>query len=601
MSNNVESEVSVDAGDNVLAALHERARTHPTDPALLVVSNGSVETLSAADVLARVRTLAAGLVGAGVGAGDRVAIFSHARVEWALVDYAIWQAGAVGVTIYETSAPDQVRWILQNSGATVVVVENSALADVVEQVRPDVTGLGQVFVIDDGGLDELDQLGTHVTEAELDARAASIGHDSIATLVYTSGTTGRPKGCALSHYNIIWTIRQIISAEPELVGPSNRTLTFLPLAHVLARVVQLTAVTAGVPVAFGGGMRTMLGDLATVKPTWLTVVPRVLEKVHDGAAQKAGSGPQRRVFDWADRVARDMGAHRSAGTSPPWHLRASHRLADALVYRNIRSVMGGELRYVISGGAPLHEDLGRFFGGIGVEVLEGYGLTETTGPATVHRVGHSRPGTVGPPLPGVGVRIADNGEIQLSGGVIFQGYWANDEATAEVFDDGWFRTGDIGEIDSDGHLLITGRMKDLIVTAGGKNIAPAILEVGVAAHPLVSHAVIVGDDRRFVSALLTLDLQNLGAWAHQHGKHVSSPGHLVVELADDPDLLAELQTAIDQVNEQMSQAEGIRAFRVLTGDFTVESGELTPTMKVKRSTVIARRAAVVESIYARAD
>ena len=601
MSDIVEKEVPVDAGDNVLAALYERANTHGSDPAMLILADGATETLTASDVVVRVRKLAAGLIGAGVGAGDRVAIFSHARFEWALVDYAIWQAGAASVTIYETSALDQVRWILQNSGASVVIVESAELAAIVEQARTDVPGLGQVFTIDSGGLEQLEKLGAGVDDAELDARADTIAHDTTATLVYTSGTTGRPKGCTLTHHNIIWTIRQIMACEPELVGPSNRTLTFLPLAHILARVVQLTAVSAGVPVAFGGGIRTLLSDLESVQPTWLTVVPRVLEKVHDGAAEKAGTGVRRRIFDEAARVARDIGAHRAAGATPPWHLRASYRVADALVYKSIRSAMGGQLEFVISGGAPLHEGLSSFFNGLGVEVLEGYGLTETTGPATVHRVGHSKPGTIGPPLPGVGVRISDIGEIQLSGGAIFRGYWENEEATAEAFDGEWFRTGDIGEIDSDGHLVITGRMKDLIVTAGGKNIAPAPLELAVAAHPLVSHAVVVGDDRKFVSALLTLDLQSLGAWASEHHKQVSSPGHLAIELSDDTDLLAELQEAVAGVNEQVSRAEGIRAFRVLSDDFTVESGELTPTMKVKRSKVIENHADVVESIYGPSD
>ncbi len=601
MSGTDETEAQVDATDNVLAALHERASTHPSDPAMLVVADGAVETLSASDVVARVRKLAAGLVGAGVDVGDRVAIFSHSRLEWALVDYAIWQAGATSVTIYETSALDQVRWILQNSGAEVVIVESADLAAIVEQARPDVPGLGDVFTMEGGGLEELEKLGDGVDDAQLDARAATIEHDNTATLVYTSGTTGRPKGGALTHHNIIWTIRQIIVCEPELVGPSNRTLTFLPLAHILARVVQLTAISVGVPVAFGGGIRTLLKDLETVQPTWLTVVPRVLEKVHDGAAQKAGTGVKRRIFDEAARVAKDVGAHRAAGTAQPWHLRASHRVADALVYKSIRAAMGGQLRFVISGGAPLHEDLGRFFSGLGVEVLEGYGLTETTGPATVHRVGHSKPGTVGPPLPGVDLRISDIGEIQMSGGVVFSGYWENEEATSEAFDGEWFRTGDLGEIDSDGHLVITGRMKDLIVTAGGKNIAPAVLELGVSAHPLVSHVVIVGNDRKFVSALLTLDVQSLGAWASEHDRHVSSPGHLVVELLDDPELQAELQGAVDHVNEQVSRAEGIRAFRVLPREFTVESGELTPTMKVKRSKVIENHRDVVEDIYGPSD
>ncbi|MGI9603731.1 MAG: AMP-dependent synthetase/ligase [Acidimicrobiales bacterium] len=595
--NSSERPVSVPAADNVLAALYDRAAIDGASTALLVKSADGFEQLSVAEMVARVRTLAAGLVGAGVSAGDRVVIFSHARLEWALADYAVWQAGAVSVTIYETSSADQVAWILANSGATLAIVESEDLAEKVEAARDHAPHLGSVFTIEAGGLEQLEALGADIDGAVLDDRAATIAHDQPATLVYTSGTTGRPKGCVLTHENLIWTIRQVIAIAPELVGPGNRTLTFLPLAHILARVVQLTAITAGVPVAFGGGVRTLLPDLADVKPTWLTVVPRVLEKVHDGAAQKAGTGFKRRIFDEASKVAKEVGEHRVAGTSVPWHLRLAHKVADAAVYGSLRAAMGGQLRYVISGGAPLHEELGYFFKGVGVEVLEGYGLTETTGPATVHRVGRSKPGTVGPPLPGVDARISDDGEIQLRGPLVFRDYWENEEATAEAFDGDWFRTGDLGEIDDQGHVAITGRIKDLIVTAGGKNIAPAPLETAIAGHTLISHAVVVGDDRPFVSALVTLDMQSLGAWANEHGRQVSSPGHLIEELADDPELHGELQAAVDEANQLVSRAEGVRTFRVLSGDFTVASGELTPTMKVRRSIVIDNHAEIVERIY----
>jgi len=587
----------VDPSDNVLQALHERAATSPNAAALLVLDQGTTSTITASEMLARVRSLAAGLVGAGVEVGDRVAIFSHSSAEWALADYAVWQAGATSVTIYETSSPDQVSWILSDSGAVAAIVENDELAAVVESVRDDAPDLGQVFTIADGGLDELEALGTSVVPTELDERAATIAHDHAATIVYTSGTTGRPKGCVVTHLNLIWTIRQITISAPDLIGPGNRTLTFLPLAHILARVVQLASITAGVPVGFGGGIRTLLDDLADLQPTWLTVVPRVLEKVHDGAAQKAGTGIKRKIFDRAADTARKMGAHVVAGTTPPIHLKVEHAIADRLVYGNIRAAMGGELKWVISGGAPLHSDLALFFSGVGVEVLEGYGLTETTGPATVDRPGHAKPGTVGPPLAGVDVKISDQGEILIKGNVVFQGYWQNEGATDEAFVDGYFRTGDYGKIDADGHVVITGRMKDLIVTAGGKNIAPAPLEAAIAAHPIVSHAVVVGDDRPFIAALLTLDMQALGLWANERGRHVNAPGHLIEELSGDPDLHIELQKAVDAANEGVSRAEGVKVFRVLTTDFTVSSGELTPTMKVRRSIVINNHATIVESIY----
>ncbi|MGI9624464.1 MAG: AMP-dependent synthetase/ligase [Acidimicrobiales bacterium] len=600
MSDTATEELAVvDPADNVLQALYQRAASKGSDTVLVTAEGDELTEMSADEVVSNVRALAAGLVGAGVKVGDRVALFSHARTEWALLDYAIWQAGAVSVTIYETSSPDQVEWILQNSGATVALVEDAERASTVESVRSETPDLQSMFLIEGDGLAELKKLGADVAGDELDQRAATIDHAKPATMVYTSGTTGRPKGCVLTHLNLIWTIRQVINTAPALVSPGNRTLTFLPLAHILARIVQLTAISGGVPVAFGGGIRTLLGDLALVRPTWLTVVPRVLEKVHDGAAQKAGTGVQRKIFDHASDVARQVGAHKVAGTTPSVPLRLQHRVADALVYRKLRAAMGGDLKYVISGGAPLHEDLAVFFNGIGVEVLEGYGLTETTGPATVDRPGHAKPGTVGPPLAGVDVRISELGEIQLKGNLVFQGYWQNNAASAEAFDNGWFRTGDFGEIDEDGHVVITGRMKDLIVTAGGKNIAPVPLETRVASHRLVSHAVVVGDDRPFVAALVTLDVQSLGSWASDNGRQVGAPGQLVEELADDPDLLQEVQAAVDVANEHVSRAEGIRTFRVLQADFTVASGELTPTLKVRRSTVIANYSEVVEQIYER--
>ena len=592
-----EAVATVDPKDNVLQAFLERASSHGSDTAIMISSENGVDTLSTAEVVGKVRSLAKGLVGAGIGVGDRIAIFGHARVEWALLDYAIWQAGAISVTIYETSAPHQVKFILEDSGATAAIVEDADLLAIVDDARSDLPALGKAFTIDDGGLDALITLGESVEDSVLDERVATIEHSNPATFVYTSGTTGRPKGCVLTHLNLIWTVRQLVQTAPELVGPENRTLTFLPLAHILARVVQLTAFSAGVPVAFGGGISTLLPDLAAVKPTWLTVVPRVLEKVHDGAAQKAGGGVKRQIFDFAEGVAKDVGAHKVAGTTPPIHTRLAHKVCDSLVYSALRDAMGGELTHVISGGAPLRSDLGFFFNGIGVEVLEGYGLTETTGPATVHRVGHSKPGTVGPPLPGVDVRISELGEIQLAGNLVIDGYWQNQDANDDSFEDGWFRSGDLGEIDADGHVVITGRMKDLIVTAGGKNIAPAPLESGVAVHPLVSHAVVVGDDRPFVAALLTLDPEGLAIWAESNNRTAPSGSTLAEELVSDPDLEKELQKAVDSANDGVSRAEGIRAFRVLPDEFTVDSGELTPTMKVRRANVIENRSDVVESIY----
>ncbi len=598
MAANDDQPVTVPPDDNVLRALQTRFDDEPSADAILYRDGGRFTSMSVAEMMSAIRALAAGLVGAGVGVGDRVVIFSKASAQWALLDYAIWQAGGVTVTIYETSSADQVAWILEDSGATTAIVENGEMLAMVEGARSSAPELGDVFTIDDGGLDELRQRGVDVDESELDRRASTIDQAAPATLVYTSGTTGRPKGCTLTHRNLIWTIRQVTAIAPELIGPGNRTLTFLPLAHILARAVQLTAITSGVPVAFGGGIDTLLDDLAEVKPTWLTVVPRVLEKVYEGAGKKAGSGLKRRIFDEAVAAAKAFQHNRAAGRDQPLLVKVRHGIADRLVYGNIRDAMGGELTHVISGGAPLSGELSAFFSGMGVEVLEGYGLTETTGPATVHRVGGAKPGTVGPPMPGVDVRIAEGGEIQLAGDLVFEGYWRNTEETERSFDGTWFRTGDIGEVDDDGHVVITGRMKDLIVTAGGKNVSPGPLEAALGTHRLIDHAVVIGDEKPFIASLITLDPEELATWASEHDRDPSSE-NLAGRLANDDELRAELQKAIDEVNQSVSQAERIKSFQVLDSTFTVASGELTPTMKVKRATVIGNRADAISRIYQR--
>ena len=599
MATNEERPVEVKPDDNVLSALRGRLATEPTSEALRYRDGTGFASMSVEEMVAEVEALAAGLAGAGVDPGDRVVIFSAARLEWALLDYAIWQAGGVTVTIYETSSADQVRWILEDSGASTAIVETAEMRAMVEGARPSLPELGHVFTIDDGDLDELRGHGEGIDEAELARRALAIDQSAPATLVYTSGTTGRPKGCTLTHRNLIWTMRQVAAITPELTGPGNRTLTFLPLAHILARVVQLTAITGGVSVAFGGGIPTLLDDLAEVKPTWLTVVPRVLEKVYEGAARKAGTGVKRRIFDGAVNTAKDVQTNRVAGRDQPWTVKVRYQVADRLVFGSIREAMGGELTHVISGGAPLRRDLCLFFSGLGVEVLEGYGLTETTGPATVHRPGAAKPGTVGPPLPGVDVRIADGGEIQLAGDLVTEGYWHNPEETAKSFDGKWFRTGDIGEIDEDGHVVITGRIKDLIVTAGGKNVSPGPFETALSSNRLIDHAVLIGDEQPFIAALITLDPDGLASWAEEHDHDVSAPDQLVAELANDDGVRSELQAAIDELNRGVSNAEQIKSFEVLDTNFTVESGELTPTMKVKRAAVMNNQSSAISHIYQR--
>ncbi|MGI9643923.1 MAG: AMP-dependent synthetase/ligase, partial [Ilumatobacteraceae bacterium] len=435
--------------------------------------------------------------------------------------------------------------------------------------------------------------------SEIDERVSAIAHGDTATIVYTSGTTGRPKGCVISHGNLIWEVRQVVSKMDNLFTSGGSTLMFLPLAHILARVVQVGAVTRGVKIGYSTGIANLVAELGIFQPSWVFAVPRVFEKVFNTAQGKAGSGLRGRIFDRAVSVAVTYSEQQAAG-SVSWWTRAEHALHDQLVYRTLRSALGGNLQFAISGGAPLGERLGHFFHAAGVLVLEGYGLTETTAAATVNTPDEFKIGTVGKPIPGAGIRIADDGEILIAGGMVFDGYWNNDAASADVLDaDGWLSTGDIGELDDDGFLRITGRKKELIVTAAGKNVAPAVLEDAIRAHALVSQVMVVGDQRPFIAAIVTLDVAELAKWAESRGASASTPSSLVREVLDDDldTLRKEIQRAIDSANAHVSRAESIREFRILTEDFTVESAELTPTLKMRRAVIAARHEAEITAIY----
>jgi long-chain acyl-CoA synthetase len=551
--------------------------------------------VSAAAFAQEVSSVAKGLVAAGVSPGDRVGIMSRTRYEWTVADYAIWWAGGVTVPIYETSSAEQVQWILSDSGAVAVILEGERHRDIFGEVAGSLPAVTSVHVIESGGLDSLRALGEGVADDDLEARRTSRGPDDLATIIYTSGTTGRPKGCSLTHDNFAFEAENIVAATPEIFAdPQACTLLFLPLAHVFGRIIQVACVSGGVRLGHAPDPTKLTEDLPGFRPTFLLAVPRVFEKVFNGAQQKAIAAGKGSIFDKAAHTAEEYSRALDTG-KVPFGLKAKHALFDRLVYGKLRAALGGRVAWAVSGGAPLGERLGHFYRGIGVTILEGYGLTETAGATTVSRPTMLKIGAVGRPFPGAGVAIADDGEVLLAGRQVFLGYWNNPAATAEVLPgDGWFRTGDIGELDADGYLRITGRKKELIVTAGGKNVAPAVLEDRLRAHWLISQCMVVGDNKPFIAALITLDQESLPAWAAQNGKDASlTPA----QLADDPDLLAELQAAVDEANKAVSQAESIRKFTVLGVDWTEAGGQLTPSMKLRRGIVMKEFEQDVESLY----
>jgi long-chain acyl-CoA synthetase len=544
----------------------------------------------------QVAGVAKGLIASGVSAGDRVALQAKTRYEWAVIDFAIWAAGAVTVPIYETSSPDQVAWILSDSGATAVIVERDEHAAAVESVRDQAPELRSVHVIEDDAVGTLTQAGKDVPDSELTDRRSTLNADSLATLIYTSGTTGRPKGCELTHGNFLFEIGNGMSLLGRLLSVDGSLLLFIPLAHVLARVIHVGAVKTRTVVGHTPDVKNLVEDLGAFQPTFVLAVPRVFEKVFNSAKGKAEADGKGKIFDKAAQVAIDWSRAQDTG-GPGIALRAQHALFDKLVYGKLRAALGGRCLGAISGGAALGERLGHFYRGIGVTVYEGYGLTETTAAASVNHDEGLRIGTVGRPLPGVEFAIADDGEVLIRGGIVMRGYWKNDEATKEAIDsEGWFHTGDIGMLDNDGFLKITGRKKEILVTAGGKNVAPAVLEDRLRAHRLVSQCIVVGDARPFIATLVTLDEEALPGWLESKGKDSSLTAE---QVKDDEDLLAEIDAAVKDANKAVSQAEAIKKFRVLGMDFTEDNGMLTPSLKLKRSVVLKEFDSEVEALYAR--
>jgi long-chain acyl-CoA synthetase len=544
--------------------------------------------------------LAKGLIAAGIGAGDRVALMSHTRYEWTLIDYAIWTAGAVTVPVYETSSAEQAEWILSDSGAVACFVETAGYEDMIGSFRDRVPAVSHVWRIsgDEGaGLDALRAAGADVGDEIITERAAVAKASDLATVIYTSGTTGRPKGCELTHQNLLADVRNAFYGPLVVVTEmaDTSTLLFLPLAHVFARVIQVGCIEGGIVLGHCGDLTALLPALASFRPTFVLAVPRVFEKVFNSAEQKAAGERKGAVFGRAAQVAIAYSRALDEPGRVSFGLRAQHALFDRLVYGKLRAALGGRAQYAVSGGAALSERLCHFFRGAGVTVLEGYGLTETTAAATVNRPDRVKIGTVGLPLPGVAIRIDEDGEILIKGVNVFPGYWRNEAATKEAFtEDGWFRSGDVGELDEEGFLTITGRKKELIVTAGGKNVAPAVLEDRLRSHGLISQCMVVGDGKPFVAALITVDLEAFDVWKERHGKPAGAP---VAALRDDPDLVAAVQAAVDDANQVVSRAESIRKFRILDADFTQEAGQLSVKLGIRRSVLLKDFAADIDALY----
>lgn len=555
------------------------------------------QDVTAAQFRAEVAALAKGLVAAGIEPGDRVALMSRTRYEWTLIDYAIWAAGAVTVPVYETSSAEQVEWILGDSSARAVFAETSSHEEIISSVRGRLPGLEHLWMT--GGLDALVSGGAQISEERLEQRRNRRKAADLATITYTSGTTGRPKGCELSHGNLLADARNAVAVLPEIFGIAGcSTLLFLPLAHAFARIIQVGCLESGAILGHWPDAATLGGGLPGFRPTFLLAVPRVFEKVYDSARQQASASRARaRIFSAAAETAIAWSKARDGaafGSSAGPALRLRHAVFDRLVYARLRAAVGG-VQYAVSGGAPLGERLGHFFRGAGITVLEGYGLTETSAAATVNTPGRNKIGTVGQPLPGVTVRIADDGEIVIKGPNVFPGYWRNDAATSQVLGSGgWLYTGDIGALDDEGFLRVTGRKKEMIVTAGGKNVAPGVLEDRLRAHPLVSQAMVVGEGRPYITCLVTLDREALAFWKRQHGRPANAtPG----DLTGDPELIADIQLAVDDANKAVSRAESIRRFAILGTDFTEASGQLTPSLKVRRNVVATDFAADIEALY----
>jgi long-chain acyl-CoA synthetase len=586
--------VPADPQANTTDLLLDRVRLTP-DGALFSVPEGAGwRDITSSEFLAQVRALAKGFIASGIKPGQRVGLMCKTRYEWTLIDFAMWFAGAALVPVYETSAPSQIQWILEDSEAVALIVETDDHMTRFEEVRSGLPAIHAVWHIDGGSLTELVTLGQGVSDGEVEERRTSLVGSDLATLIYTSGSTGKPKGCVLTHSNFVELCRNAQARIPEVVNPNSSTLLFITTAHIFARFISILCVEGGVKVGHQPDTKQLLPAMQSFRPTFLLAVPRVFEKVYNSAEQKAEASGRGAIFRKAAAVAVDYSKADLAG-HVPLGLKLQFMLYDRLVLSKLRTALGGRVKYAVSGSAPLGDRLGHFYHALGMIILEGYGLTETTAPATINPPAKFKIGTVGPAIPGVSLRLGPDDEVEVKGINVFAGYWKNEAATAETFDGDWFKTGDIGSFDADGYLTITGRKKEILVTAGGKNVAPAFLEDPIRADPLIGQVVVVGDAKPFISALVTLDPEMLPMWLANNKLDTTLT---LAEAAEHPAVIAAVQAAIDRANERVSRAESIRKFKILPVEWTEASGHLTPKMSIKRHVIEHDFAEAIESMYA---
>ena len=587
--------VEVPVNGNLTQYISERASLEPNRITMSRPLGDGWQPVTAREVEQEIRAVAKGLVASGINVGDRVAIMARTRYEWTILDFAIWYAGGCVVPIYETSSAEQIDWILNDSGSVGIIAETPTHRELVETVKPSHTK--HVWTMTEDILGALSLAGAQISDAEIDKRRNSLTAEDVATLIYTSGTTGKPKGVVLTHGNFISECGNVVEGASDLfLRPGGSTLLFLPVAHVFGRMVQIGSIRAGLHLAHcSDPVGRLPKDLASFKPTFVLAVPRIFEKIYNGAEAKAEAAGKGKIFRKAADVAIAYSQALDSGKMSPV-LKLKHGLFDKLVFSKIRHGMGGRVEAAISGGAPLGERLGHFYRGAGVTILEGYGLTETTAGATLNLTKHLRVGSVGRPIPGTSVKIAEDGEVLIKGPIVMRGYWQNDKANEEVFtSDRWFRSGDLGKLDDQGYLYIVGRKKELIVTAGGKNVAPAVLEDRLRAHPLVSQCIVLGDNQPFIAALITIDQDMLKGWVATNKKEGAS----MQDLANDPDLITVIQTAVDEANKAVSKAESIRKFTILPTDFTIAGGHLTAKLSLKRHVINQEFASQIAQLFAK--
>jgi long-chain acyl-CoA synthetase len=579
---------------NLTNLVSERAWFEPERIMLSRPLGDGWQSVTAKEFEAEVKATAKGLIAAGVNIGDRVAIMSRTRYEWTILDFAVWYAGGCVVPIYDTSSAEQIDWILNDSGSVAIIVETPALRDLVKTVQPAHTK--KMWTMTENVLATLAYDGSSISDEEIEKRRSALLPETLATLIYTSGTTGKPKGVQLTHANFLSECGNVVQAASELfLKPGGSTLLFLPVAHVFGRMVQIGSVAAGLHLAHCSDPVGRLPlDLASFKPTFVLAVPRIFEKVYNGAEAKAEAAGKGKIFRKAAEIAIEYSKGIESGKISPM-LKFKHGLFDKLVFSKIRHGLGGRVEAAISGGAPLGERLGHFYRGAGITILEGYGLTETTAGATLNLSKRIKVGSVGLPIPGTTIKIAEDGEVLIQGPIVMQGYWKNDAANAEVFSgDRWFHSGDLGKLDDEGFLYIVGRKKELIVTAGGKNVAPAVLEDRLRAHPLISQCMVVGDNQPFIASLITIDQDALKTWVTANKKEGAS----LADLTNDPALISVIQSAVDEANKAVSRAESIRKFTILPTDFTIAGGQLTAKLSLKRHVIGKEFAAEIAALFA---